>query len=153
MTVVERVDEGAERLRRWRAGVIITEGGELRAIRRRWWAKRKSYFGVQIAGRLEHALVPGDICRLYYHQPFSIPDFLTLSYVVSGRACRYATFRKATRVLDQIARIKGAWAIVCHLSNARISDRLLQRWGWTRHCLDMRGRHYIKRFESADGRP
>ena len=147
---VERLEDGIDSVRRWRAGVIIAEEGDLRAVKRRWFGKRKSYLGVHLAGRLEHAWFPGDVCRLFYHQPFSTPDFLTLSYVVSGRDCRFATFRRAVRVLDEIAELKGTWAIVCHLSNRRISDRLLQRWGWTEHCLNMRGRHYIKRFSNGN---
>jgi hypothetical protein len=49
-------------------------------------------------------------------------------------------------MLDEIARIKGAHAIVCHVTNGRISDRLLRRWGWEAHCLNWKGRHFIKRF-------
>ncbi len=56
------------------------------------------------------------------------------------------TFRQAALVLDEIAEIKGSWAIVCHAMNPRISDRLFARWGWEPHCAGERGRHFIKRI-------
>jgi hypothetical protein len=49
-------------------------------------------------------------------------------------------------VLDEIARIKQTDAIVCDVRNARISDRLLRRWGWESHVPQSRRRHFIKRF-------
>ena len=55
-------------------------------------------------------------------------------------------FYAATLVLDAIAELKHINAIVCHVTNERITDRLLHRWGWEEHCQDWPGRHFIKRF-------
>jgi len=44
-------------------------------------------------------------------------------------------------VLDEIARIKGADALLCEVANFRISDRLMTRWGWTPHQVH-RLRHH-----------
>jgi hypothetical protein len=49
-------------------------------------------------------------------------------------------------VLQEIARIKRTDAIVCDVTSSRISDRLLARAGWERHCLASPRRHFIKRF-------
>jgi hypothetical protein len=53
--------------------------------------------------------------------------------------------------LDEIARIRGAVAIVAHVTNGSISDRLLQRFGWQQHLEHWQGRHWIRRF--YDGYP
>ena len=52
----------------------------------------------------------------------------------------------ALLVLDEIAKLKRTDAIVCEVSNWRISDRLLTRWGWESHLGESRRRHFIKRF-------
>jgi hypothetical protein len=57
-----------------------------------------------------------------------------------------STFYAATLVLDEIARLRDANAIVCNVTNVRISDRLMRRWGWEEHCQQWMGRHFIKRF-------
>lgn len=137
-------DRHAE-IRRWRSAVIETRQGRLVAIRRRW-GRRVSWWRAQLEGRWWHRWRTGDRCRLYYYQPLPIPDYLTLAFVVSTRETRLATFRRALTVLDEIARLKGSWAIVCQPMNERISDRLLARWGWEPHCRGERGRHFIKRF-------
>ncbi len=66
---------------------------------------------------------------------------------LSGKAATArASLYCATLVLDEIARLKRSHAIVAEINNPRISDRLMERWGWERHCLSWRGRHFIKRF-------
>ena len=92
-----------------------------------------------------------DLCWMDYHQPWGSPGFLTLDYVRSGTQAGYKTFIGACHVLDEIARIRGAVAIVAHVSNGAISDRLLQRLGWQRHLEHWSGRHWIRRF--YDGYP
>ena len=56
------------------------------------------------------------------------------------------TFRRALTALDEIARIKRSDALLADVSNLRISDRLLARWGWVPHCPSRWHRHFIKRF-------
>lgn len=92
-----------------------------------------------------------DLCWLDYHQPFGMPTFLTLDYVRSGRRAGYRTFIAACNVLEEIARIRGACAIVAHISTASISDRFMERQGWERHLQHWSGRHWIRRF--YDGYP
>ena len=57
-----------------------------------------------------------------------------------------STFYAATLILDEIARLRDTNAIVCNVTNLRISDRLMLRWGWEKHCQHWAGRHFIKRF-------
>lgn len=92
-----------------------------------------------------------EFCWIDYHQPFGMPTFLTLDYIRSGTKAGYRSFLGATNVLNEIARIRGASAIVAHVSNGNISDRLLSRLGWERHLKQWSGRHWIRRF--YDGYP
>ena len=92
-----------------------------------------------------------ELCWLDYHQPFGMSNFLTLDYVRSGQQAGYKTFLGATHVLTEVARIRGAVAIVAHVSNGNISDRFMERQGWQRHMEDWKGRHWIRRF--YDGYP
>ena len=92
-----------------------------------------------------------EICWLDYHQPLGMPTFLTLDYVRSGKHAGFKTFVGACHVLDEIARIRGAVAIVAHVSNGNLSDRFMQRMGWEEHMENWSGRHWIRRF--YDGYP
>ena len=143
------LESHSQQLRRWRCGRIVTQAGKLVRVERRlvcgsvsmaqvWWQSRY--------GRPED-----DLCWLDYHQPMGLPAFLTLDYIRSGRKSGYRTFVAACHLLDEIARIRGAQAIVAHVSNASISDRLLERLGWERHLNHWSGRHWIRRF--YDGYP
>ena len=71
---------------------------------------------------------------------------MALAYVIAERGASFATFRRAVTTLDEVARIKGSDGIVCDVSNVRISDRLMIRWGWEPHLESRWHRHYIKRF-------
>ena len=131
-------------LKSWRSGCIITQCGKLLAVRGRWWPYQGSWLrAIWDANRrpLRH-----DRCELYYHQPLSSPDYLSLSYVRSGPATSLSSLYLASLALDRIAEIKQCSAIVCHVTNSRISDRLMERWGWQQHCAEWSGRHFIKRF-------
>ena len=131
-------------LRGRRAGCIVTERGRLAAVFGRWWPYLGNHLRAQWDRRFRGA--SGDRCELYYHVPLSASQFITLSYVHSSETCSLSTLYAASLVLDEIAHIKGSAAIVCHVTNDRISDRLLTRWGWSSHCPDLQGRHFIKRF-------
>ncbi|MCA9126699.1 MAG: hypothetical protein KDB22_06430 [Planctomycetales bacterium] len=129
---------------RRRAGKIVTQEGSLRMVSGRWLP----YCGnmLQFLWDTKLRTMRGDRCELFYHQPLGSSEFITLSYTRSGATTSLATFYAATLVLDEIARLKGSKAIVCHVTNSRISDRLMARWGWQQHCLQWSGRHFIKRF-------
>ncbi|MGV3486536.1 MAG: hypothetical protein ACO1RT_19115, partial [Planctomycetaceae bacterium] len=66
--------------------------------------------------------------------------------VRSGPGTQLGTFRGACQVLDEVARLREAVAILAHVSTDAISDRLLLRWGWEPHASNLDGRHWIKRF-------
>jgi hypothetical protein len=138
--------EGAETLRRRRYGVIEVADGRLRRIALRPFPKVVSAPGISLFGGWHHEHRRGDRVRLYYNQPRRFSSFLVLKYVVSARDTRMATVTRAMAVLDEIARRKGSDALLCDVSNWRISTKVLARWGWTPHCPSRFHRHYIKRF-------
>jgi hypothetical protein len=140
------VRKGAEVLRRRRYGVIVAEHGLLRAIHLRPWPKVFSGRDLCGAGRHVDGRAGEHACWLYYNQPWQHPRFLALKYIVSGRRATFQTLCAAWIMLDEIARMKGADAIVAEVRNLRISDRLLRRWGWESHVPSSRRRHFIKRF-------
>lgn len=144
LSPVTDVAESAELLRSRRSGQIVTQAGRLQAIYGRWWP----YAGNLLQAKWDALLRPvaSDRCELFYHQTGAEGGFLTLAYVRSGKNTSPSTCYAATLVLDEIARLKQSSAMVCHVTNARISPRLLQRWGWQAHCLHWKGRHYIKRL-------
>ncbi len=140
------LQQDAAVLRMRRYGMIEVVDGRLERIVLRPWPKLVSMPEVWWLGANYHARHAGDRCRLYYNQPRSCPSFLALKYVVSSAGASFASFRQAARTLDAIAALKHSDAIVCEATNLRISERLLTRWGWERHCLKSSRRHYIKRF-------
>jgi hypothetical protein len=97
-------------------------------------------------GDWRHRWCAGNACRLYYNEPRSAPGFLALSYLISSRTASVATVLRALGVLDEIARLKRSDAVVCDVSNLRISDRLLKRWGWSPLRASALHRPFIKRF-------
>jgi hypothetical protein len=127
-----------------RAGQIMVQGGELIAVFGRWWP----YLGNHLRAAWDQRFrqTPDDRCEVFYHTAWTSTQFLTLSYIHSGAKTSVASVYAATLVLDEIARIKGSLAIVCNVTNDRISDRALARWGWVSHCHSWNGRHFIKRF-------
>lgn len=138
---------GERELSGWRAGRIVTAAGRLVRVERRWMTYKATRLRVwwdrSRRRRRERE------CELFFHHAPGNPDFLVLGYVRSHPEAALASFYCATLVLDEIARIKGCHAIVAEVTNDRLSDRLLARWGWQRHCLSWRGRHFIKRFYGA----
>ena len=141
---ISNLQQASAALRRWRRGRIVVESGRFHEVQLRvglgsvsiaevWWYAR--------FGRPRK-----DICWLDFHQPWGMPGFLTVDYVRSGSGTSLKSFLGACHVLDQIAEIRQTQAIVAHVSNASISDRLLQRLGWEEHLEHWSGRHWIKRF-------
>jgi hypothetical protein len=133
-------------LRRRRYGVIEVAEGRLVRIVLRPWPKVPIWAEARLLGDWRHRWRAGKVCRLYYNQPFGKVNFLTLAYVQSDRDASFESFRKALTILDEIARIKEADFLVTDVANARISDRLLQRWGWSPLAEKRWHRLFIKRF-------
>lgn len=139
----------AEKIRRWRCGRIVMQAGRLVEVQRRLSSGSVSM--AQVWWQAKYGRNDDEICWIDYHQPIGMSAFLTLDYVRSGTRAGYRSFRGATVVLDEIARLRGTLAIVAHVSNGNISDRLLVRLGWQRHLDSWNGRHWIRRF--YDGYP
>jgi hypothetical protein len=129
-----------------RYGVIEMIDGTFSALHFRPWPKVVSVLDVMWFGPRYHERTFGNRCLVYYKQPRRFSNFLALTYVLSTRDCTLATFHGGLEVLDEIARLKEADAIVCDAWNSRISDRLLARGGWEPHTSSRWHRNYIKRF-------
>jgi hypothetical protein len=127
-----------------RAGRIRTRQGRLEAVYGRWWPYCGSLLGVWWDAR--YLTQAADCCDLYFHVPLTAPGFLSLDYARSGRRASVTTSYAALLVLDEIARLKQSQAIVCHVTNERLTDRFMRRRGWEPHCPHWTGRHFIKRF-------
>ena len=133
MQTIENLDAAEEAIRRRRYGVIETAGGELVAIHFRLWPKLIAWPEIWPAGPVYHASGVPDRCLLYYNQPRRFSNFLALKYMVSTRETSYATSRAALIALDGVAQSKGSDALLCDAFNARLSDRLMKRFGWQPH--------------------
>ena len=143
---VTDLNDGADVLRRRAFGMIVFDNERLEAIHLRPWPKLASIPEVLWGQLWHHRKAGGNRCWLYYNQPASCPNFLALQYAVSSRETTLGTIRGSLQVLDQIARLKQTDAIVTDVTNQKISNRLLERWGWESHVPSSRRRHYIKRF-------
>lgn len=143
----------ADLVRRRRYGIIETAGGQFRRLRLRPFPKLGSPLDFLLRSELGHRWRAGNACRLYYNQPLGYENFLALKFVFSQRGATLADFHGALAVLDEIARIKGTDALLCDVANARISDRLLARWGWQPHKPQRWHRNYIKRFYGEYPKP
>lgn len=143
---ITNLDAGRERIRAHRWGAIETVGGELRAVHLRAWPKLVSLPELLPLGPRYHSRGAADRCLLYYNQPWRLPNFLALKYIVSTTGTSYRTFRAALVVLDAIAELKHSDAIVCDAANFRLSDRLMARLGWEPHKPQRWHRNFIRRF-------
>jgi len=133
-------------IRRRRYGVIETSGGELIAIHFRLWPKLIAWPEVWPVGPVYHARGKADRCLLYYNQPWRYSNFLALKYLVSTRGTTYSSIRRASEILDAVARLKQTDALLCDAFNVRLSERLMKRFGWQPHKPQRWHRNYIKRF-------
>ncbi len=137
------------KIRQWRCGRIVMRGGKLVEIQHRLLCGNVSVAEVWLQAKFGRR--DDDCCWLDYHQPFGMPSFLSLDYIRTGSLASYQTFIGACHTLDEIARIRSTGAIVAHVTNRNISDRLLMRHGWERHMERWKGRHWIRRY--YDGYP
>ncbi len=142
---IRDLETGQQRLRARRYGVIRMRHEAFDSVLLRPYPKIATLADVWWGNR-HHENCAGDACWLYYNQPWGFDNFLALRYIVTSQGTSYAMFRGALRVLDYIARVKGSDALLCDVSNARISDRLLKRLGWEPHKPSQWHRNFIKRF-------
>jgi hypothetical protein len=131
---------------RGRYGVIECTSGGFRRLWFRPWPKLMSLPELWPVRWKFHGRGPQDRCLLYFNQPLGMDNFLALRYIVSSDGTSYATFRAALAALDQVAAIKRTDAIVCDAANLRLTDRLMERWGWSQHKPQRWHRNFIRRF-------
>jgi hypothetical protein len=143
---VTDLKEGSGILRRRSYGVIEMVEGRFRRIVLRPFPKIVTAPGIALIGNWRHEHRRGDCLRLFYNQPRQFRNFLVLKYVESTRNTSMASLTRALGILDEIARLKGSDALLCDVSNWRVTDKLIGRWGWAPHCPSRFHRHYIKRF-------
>ncbi len=136
----------ADVVRRRRYGVLEIAGGRFVCLRFRPYPKMVSLPEITVLGRWYHRYNRSNRLLVYIDQPRQFPNFLTVKYVLSGAAATFASCHRAARLVDEIARIKRSDALLCDVSNLRISDRLMRRWGWESHKPQRWRRNYIKRF-------
>ena len=146
---ITSLEEGLDSLRHRRYGVIEARDGQFHRVVFRPLPKVASLLELVLLGRPWHRRHLGDRCLLYYNQPWRFPNFLSVTYLLSGRGTTLATVRRALETLEKIARLKRTDALLCDVASTRISHRLLARCGYEPHCPSVWHRHYIKRFYGA----
>ncbi|HMO12931.1 MAG TPA: hypothetical protein PKD64_16340 [Pirellulaceae bacterium] len=133
-------------IRRRAYGVIETRQGQFVSLKFKPWPKLISATEAAWTTALPNSRTVIDRCRVYFNQPVGHKSYLALKFIESTLGTTMATLRCAMVALDEVARIKRSDAILAHVTNERISDRLMRRWGWESHLAGKRGRHFIKRF-------
>ena len=143
---VQDLEQEAGTIRRRAYGMIEVADGKFQHIRLRPWPKLISTMEINWTAGLKSNQIEKDVCRCYYNQPFFHRSFLTLMYIQSSLATTRTTLVTTLNVLDTVARIKKSNALLTEVTNQRVSDRAMIRWGWERHCLNSKKRQFIKRF-------
>jgi hypothetical protein len=136
--------DDADRVRSCRYGEVVLRDGEFVAIYPRWWPRVASQWDVMRDDYLRS--LDRDECRFYYSFPIRTPGFMSLNYAHSGPKTQYKTLRRGVLIADEIAAIRQANAIVCQAFNQRVTEALMNRWGYVRHASRLGSNHYIKRF-------
>lgn len=139
-------NQGRELIAKRAYGVIEVAAGELVGIHLRPWPKIISVVEAKWMGGWQHERRERDHCLMYYNQPLSHRNFLALKYIVTSLGTTFKTMRRTLIVLDEIAKLKRTDAMVAEVTNPRISDRTVERYGWVKHLENQKGRHFIKRF-------
>ena len=127
-----------------RYGVVEVRNDREYSIRRRWFPKMPSQLEAWIDARWRR--LPDNQLHLYYNAPFRCPGFLVLAYARAGNHTSIETFRNGLSVLDEIAKMMRMHAIVCEATNPRLTSRVMDYFGYTRHAHQLKGHHYIKRL-------
>lgn len=145
---VASIDHHASEISRWRYGTVLLRNGKLIAIQARWWPRWGTVFGAMM-DRVVRTL-PEDECRFYFAFPRSAPGFMSLLYVHAGEKTTYQTFHQGIASIEAIARLRRSHAIVCQVTNDRLSERMMNRWGYVKHAPHLGPDHYICRLQSVD---
>lgn len=143
---VHDLEQESDTIRSRAYGMIEVANGNFQRIRLRPWPKLISTMEINWTSGLKSSHTGKDVCRCYYNQPFFHRNFLTLMYIQSSLATTRDTVVTTLNVLDTVARIKQSNALLTEVTNKRVSDRAMIRWGWERHLPNSKKRHFIKRF-------
>lgn len=143
---VVHLDRQAEQVRHARHGVIEAVEGRFRRLVLRPWPKLVSLADVFLFGPWFHRRSRRDRCLLYFDQPWGSPNYLAVKYLLTYGGTSYASVVAARNAIDEVARIKGSDALVCHVSNRRLSARIMTRWGWQPLNDSPRCSLFVRRF-------
>ncbi len=134
-----------KRVSKWRYGEVVLRNGRVVSIQARWWPRWGTVWGAMV-DRVVRSL-PEDECRFYYSFPRSAPGYMSLLYVHAGEKTYYQTFHQGIEAMDAIAGLRKARAIVCQVTNDRLNDRMMTRWGYVKHAENLGDNHYIRRLK------
>ena len=143
---VTDLDGQADVVRRRWYGVIEVLEGRFQRILFRPWPKLVSLADVFVMGPWCHERCRRDRCLLYFDRPWRSPNYLAVKYLLTYGGTSYRSVVTARRVVDEVARIKRSDALVCHVSNRRLSHRIMLRWGWEPLNDSPRCSLFIRRF-------
>lgn len=127
-----------------RIGRVLVRQGRFQSLDPLWISRRKSLS--QVWWHKRHRRAGSDKFELYYTATRRPQGFVTVDFIYSGQAAGLSSLFGALAVLDVIAQSREALAIVAHIGNRRISQRLLRRCGWEPHAANLGENHWIKRF-------
>lgn len=129
----------------WRYGAIALRHGDITSIQARWWPRWGTLWGA-MSDRVVRTL-PDEECRFYYSFPRSAPGYMSLLYVHAGEKTTYRTFHRGIVAVEEIANLRKARGIVCQVTNERLTDRMMTRWGYSKHAESLGNNHYIRRWK------
>jgi len=136
-----------QRISGWRYGEVVLRNGQITAVQARWWPRWGTVWGAMM-DRVVRTL-PEDECRFYYSFPIGSPGYMSLLYVHAGERTSYRTFHQGIVAMDTIAGLRASRAIVCQVTNDRLTDRMMYRWGYVKHAENLGPSHYIRRLKSS----
>lgn len=127
----------------WAAEVLVNVSSF--TIQKRLWPRIASSLDV-IWDEKSSAGEPNS-CRVFLSFPKRAPGYMTVNYLRTGPDTEYRILARATKIVDQIAIVRNCQAIVCQVISRRISERLLQRWGYVPHAKSLGNGHFIRRLK------
>lgn len=145
LPAVSSIVENKKLVSEWRYGTIILRHGDITTIQARWWPRWGSLWGA-MSDRVVRTL-PDDECRFHYSFPRSATGYMSLLYVHAGEKTSYRTFHRGIVALEEIALLRHARGIVCQVTNDRLTDRMMTRWGYAKHAESLGDNHYIRRLK------
>ena len=142
---VPSLEGNSDKIRSWNYGELELSDGNLIGIYPRWWPRIASQWEAFQDSYIR--TLRADFCRAYYAFPRRAPGFMSVLYAKSGPNTQYKTLYRAVLVIDEIARLKDADAIVCQTISSRASERLMNRCGYVRPAQSVGENHSIKRLK------